>query len=166
VQQRQQQVIVQNNSVLTLLFLLIGFRINETMLHNQRAEYVKQIVPTLSTQLENKYGRNFTEKNERRILRFAEQFTDRQIVVTLSQQLSWSHFIELLPIKDPEAKLFYAQNASNNLYGKRELRRQITAPRSLMTLCVFFKFLKAINAIKSLLTFSWNIFRIQCYFDY
>ncbi len=125
VEQSQQQVIVQNNSVLTLLFWQIGFRINETILHNQRAEYGKQIVPTVSAQLENKYGRNFTEKNVRRMLRFAEQFTDRQIVVTLSRQLSWSHFIELLPIKNPEAKLFYANQVSSHLMSVRDLRKQI-----------------------------------------
>ena len=125
VEQSQQQVIVQNNSVLTLLFWQIGFRINETILHNQRAEYGKQIVPTVSAQLENKYGRNFTEKNVRRMLRFAEQFTDRQIVVTLSRQLSWSHFIELLPIKNPEAKLFYAHQVSGHLMSVRDLRKQI-----------------------------------------
>lgn len=125
VEQSQQQVIVQNNSVLTLLFWQIGFRINETILHNQRAEYGKQIVPTVSAQLENKYGRNFTEKNVRRMLRFAEQFTDRQIVVTLSRQLSWSHFIELLPIKNPEAKLFYANQVSGHLMSVRDLRKQI-----------------------------------------
>jgi predicted nuclease of restriction endonuclease-like (RecB) superfamily len=45
--------------------------------------------------------------------------------VPLSRQLSWSHFVELLPLKTIEAKLFYAQNASNNLFGIRELRRQI-----------------------------------------
>jgi hypothetical protein len=67
-------------------------RINKNILQNKRAEYGKQIVPTLSTQLENKYGRNFTEKNVRRMLQFAEQFADKEIVVTLSRQLSWSHF--------------------------------------------------------------------------
>ncbi|WP_281226105.1 PDDEXK nuclease domain-containing protein [Flavobacterium aquiphilum] len=127
VEQSQQQVIVQNNSVLTLLFWQIGFRINETILQNKRAEYGKQIVPTLSAQLENKYGRNFTEKNLRRMLRFAEQFMDRQIVVTLSRQLSWSHFIELLPIKSPEARLFYAHQVINHLTSVRELRKLIAS---------------------------------------
>lgn len=125
VEQSQQQVIVQNNSVLTLLFWQIGFRINETILQNKRAEYGKQIVPTVSAQLENKYGRNFTEKNVRRMLRLAEQFTDRQIVVTLSRQLSWLHFIELLPIKNPKAKLFYAHQVSSHLMSVRDLRKQI-----------------------------------------
>ncbi|KUJ59164.1 hypothetical protein AR687_24560 [Flavobacteriaceae bacterium CRH] len=62
VEQIQKRVIVQNNVTLTLLFLQIGFRINETMLQNKRAEYGKQIVPTLSAQLETKYDRSFTEK--------------------------------------------------------------------------------------------------------
>jgi len=101
VEQSQQQVIIQNNSVLILLFWQIGFRINETILQNKRAEYGKQIVPTVSAQLANKYGRNFEEKNFRRMMQFADQFSDKQIVVTLSRQLSRSHFIELLPITNP-----------------------------------------------------------------
>ena len=125
VEQSQQQVIVQNNATLTLLFWQIGFRINETILQNKRAEYGKQIVPTLSAQLETKYGRSFTEKNVRRMLRFAEQFSDKQMVITLSQKLSWSHFIELLPIKNYDAMLFYANQVSNQLMSVRELRKQI-----------------------------------------
>jgi predicted nuclease of restriction endonuclease-like (RecB) superfamily len=125
IEQSKQQIAVQANSAVTILFWQVGNRINQNILQNKRAEYGKQIVPTLSAQLENKYGSNFTEKNVRRMLRFAEQFTDSQIVVPLSRQLSWSHFVELLPLKTIEAKLFYAQNASNNLFGIRELRRQI-----------------------------------------
>lgn len=125
VEQSQQQVIVQNNATLTLLFWQIGFRINETILQNKRAEYGKQIVPTLSAQLETKYGRSFTEKNVRRMLRFAEQFSDKQMVITLSQKLSWSHFIELLPIKNYDAMIFYANQVSNQLMSVRELRKQI-----------------------------------------
>jgi predicted nuclease of restriction endonuclease-like (RecB) superfamily len=110
---------------LTLLFWQIGFRINETILQNKRAEYGKQIVPTVSAQLETKYGRSFTEKNLRRMLRFAEQFSDKQMVIALSQKLSWSHFIELLPIKNHEAMIFYANQVSNQLMSVRELRKQI-----------------------------------------
>ncbi len=125
VEQSQQQVIVQNNSVLTLLFWQIGFRINETILQNKRAEYGKQIVSTVSTQLKNRYGRNFELRNVRRMMQFAEQFTEKQIVVTLSQQLSWSHFVELLPINNQEAKLFYAHQVSSHLMSVRDLRKQI-----------------------------------------
>ncbi|SEK41489.1 Predicted nuclease of restriction endonuclease-like (RecB) superfamily, DUF1016 family [Parapedobacter koreensis] len=50
-----------------------------------------------------------------------------QIVVTLSRQLSWSHFIALLPLKNPDAKLFYAQVAASQTLGVRDLRKRIAA---------------------------------------
>jgi predicted nuclease of restriction endonuclease-like (RecB) superfamily len=125
IEQSQQQVAAQANSTLTLLFWHIGNRINNEILQNKRADYGKQIVPTLSAQLENKYGRNFTEKNVRRMIKFAEQFADNAIVITLSRQLSWSHFIELFPLKTMDAKLFYAQESATQALGIRDLRKQI-----------------------------------------
>jgi predicted nuclease of restriction endonuclease-like (RecB) superfamily len=125
IEQSKQQVSVQANSTLTILFWQIGFRINETILQNKRAEYGKQIVVTLSQQLTQKYGRNFEEKNLRRMMQFSQQFSDKQIVVTLSRQLSWSHFLAILPIKNTEAKFFYASQVSNQLMSVRDLRKQI-----------------------------------------
>jgi predicted nuclease of restriction endonuclease-like (RecB) superfamily len=125
IEQSQQQVAAQANSTLTLLFWHIGNRINNEILQNKRADYGKQIVPTLSAQLENKYGRNFTEKNVRRMIQFAEQFADNAIVVTLSRQLSWSHFLVLIPLKTMDAKLFYAQETATKALGVRDLRKQI-----------------------------------------
>lgn len=125
IEQSKQQVAVQANSAVTILFWQVGNRINQEILQNKRAEYGKQIVPTLSTQLESKYGRNFEVKNLRRMMQFAEQFTDFQIVVTLSRQLSWSHYLAILPIKTHEAKVFYANQVGNSFMSVRELRRQI-----------------------------------------
>lgn len=125
IEKSKQQVAVQANSAVTILFWQIGNRINQDILQNKRAEYGKQIVSTLATQLENKYGRNFEIKNLRRMMQFAEQFTDFQIVVTLSRQLSWSHCLALLPIKNHESQLFYANQVSDNSISVRELRRQI-----------------------------------------
>ncbi len=125
IEQSKQQVAVQANSAITILFWQIGNRINQDILQNKRAEYGKQIVSTLSTQLENKYGRNFEVKNLRRMMQFAEQFTDFQIVVTLSRQLNWSHYLAILPIKTHQAKMFYANQVGNSSMSVRELRRQI-----------------------------------------
>jgi predicted nuclease of restriction endonuclease-like (RecB) superfamily len=126
IEQSQQQVVAQANSTLTLLFWHIGNRINKEILQNKRADYGKQIVATLSAQLEERFGRNFTEKNVRRMLQFAEQFPDNSIVVTLSRQLSWSHFLVLIPLKNQEAKLYYAQASATQTLGVRELRKQIS----------------------------------------
>ena len=125
IEQSQQQVTAQANSTLTLLFWHIGNRINTEILKNKRADYGKQIVSTLSTQLENKYGRNFVLGNLRRMLQFAEQFPDVSIVVPLARQLSWSHFLILIPLKTFEAKMFYANISAEGAMGKRDLRKQI-----------------------------------------
>ena len=98
IEQSQNNVIKQVNSVVNLLFWQVGKRINDHILLNKRADYGKQIVVTLSRQLMDKYGRNFEDKNLRRMLQFAEQFSDFEIVVTLSRQLSWSHFLALIPL--------------------------------------------------------------------
>lgn len=76
IEQSQQQVVAQVNSTLTLLFWQVGNRINREILGNKRAEYGKQIVLTLSARLEIAYGSNFTDKNVRRMMQFAEQFPD------------------------------------------------------------------------------------------
>ena len=49
----------------------------------------------------------------------------KQIVVTLSRHLSWSHFLTLIPIKDQNARDFYGEMAYVNLFGVRELRKNI-----------------------------------------
>lgn len=95
---------------MTLLFWHVGKRIQEEVLKNERAEYGKQIVGTVARQLELKYVRNFTEKNVRRMIRFAQEFSDYNILPPLVAQLSWSHFLILIPLKSKEAKLYYAQN--------------------------------------------------------
>jgi predicted nuclease of restriction endonuclease-like (RecB) superfamily len=113
------------NSVLTLTYWHVGKKINEHILKNERAEYGKQIVPTVSLQLEKLYGRSFNEKNLRRMMRFAEVFEDFTIVAPLVRQLSWSHFLMLLPLKSKESRGYYAQNAIEATWSKRELQHQI-----------------------------------------
>lgn len=56
---------------------------NSEILDNQRAEYGKQIVATLSRQLIVEYGRSYEEKNLRRMIQFANQFSDIENVGTL-----------------------------------------------------------------------------------
>ncbi len=105
IEQSKQKLVVVANSSLTILFWQVGKRINEEILQNDRAEYGKQIIATVSQQLEAQFGRNFTEKNVRRMIRFAQEFSDFNILPPLVAQLTWSHFIELFPLKSMEAKL-------------------------------------------------------------
>jgi predicted nuclease of restriction endonuclease-like (RecB) superfamily len=119
------QVVSHANSSLTILFWHIGKRILTIDLQNERAEYGKQIVVSLSRELVKRFGKNYEEKNLRRMIQFASLYTDVENVVTLSRQLSWSHFLILIPIKEQSARDFYGKLAYESTYGVRELRNQI-----------------------------------------
>lgn len=74
---------------------------NASILAGDRAVYSEQIVATLSRQLEAEYRSGFDEKSPRRMIQFAEAFPDEKIVVSLIRELSWTHFLALLSLKEP-----------------------------------------------------------------
>lgn len=53
------------NYELTMMYWHIGERINRDVLRNERAEYGKQIVATMSRQLQNIYGHKGKERRMR-----------------------------------------------------------------------------------------------------
>jgi uncharacterized membrane protein len=113
------------NAGLTLLYWRIGKRINDEVLLGERAAYGKEIVATLAQELTRAYNGGFTEKNLRRMMQFAEIFPDEQIVASLIRQLSWTHIIALLPLKQPLQREFYAEMCRIERWSVRTLRRQI-----------------------------------------
>ena len=122
IEQSRRTIYSQANNVTILLFWKIGQRINNDILENKRADYGKQIVSALATQLTERYGRSFELRNLRRMMQFAEQFFDFEIVSALPTQLSWSHFVEILPLKTQDAKMFYLNEAARGFYSTRKLR--------------------------------------------
>lgn len=118
-------VISYANSSLTILFWHVGNRVLTQTLQHKRADYGKQIVVTLSRELVEKFGNNYEERNLRRMIQFAELYSDFEKVVTLSRVLSWSHFLVLMPIKSLEVRDFYAKVSAESNWGVRELRKQI-----------------------------------------
>lgn len=113
------------NAGLTMLYWNIGKRIHEEILKGQRAEYGQEIVVSLGQELVAEYGNGFSEKNLRRMIQFAEVFSEEKIVVTLLRQLSWSHFLTLVPLKDPLQREFYAEMCRVERWSVRTLRKQI-----------------------------------------
>ena len=113
------------NAGLTMLYWKIGQRINNEILKNRRAEYGQEIITALSAQLVVEYGEGFNEKNLQRMRQFAECFRKEPIVVTLSRQLSWSHFVALVPVHDPLARDFYAEMCRIEHWGVHTLRKKI-----------------------------------------
>ena len=97
----RQQTARMVNVALTLLYWQVGDRIRREILKEERAEYGAEIVASLSHKLELEFGRGFSEKSLRHMVRFAEAFPDSQIVSALLRQLSWSHFLSIIYLKDP-----------------------------------------------------------------
>jgi len=123
---RKENIYRQVNSGLVLTFWEVGKRVNDEILGNERAEYGKKIVSTVSTQLQARYGDNYAVRSLRRMIQFATQFSDEKIVSTLSTQLSWSHIIELLPLEKMDAKLYYANEAAVARLSVHDLRHLIS----------------------------------------
>ncbi len=113
------------NSELTLLYWQVGKRIADDVLHNERAEYGKQVVANLAKALTVEYGKGWSNKQLLHCVRFVESFDDLSIVSTVSRQLSWSHFLQLIYLSEPLARDFYVQMCSLEGWSVRGLRKQI-----------------------------------------
>ena len=126
IEQARGQVAATANYALTMMYWHIGERINREVLGNQRAEYGKQIVATVARQLQEEFGRKgFDEKSIRRMMQFATLFPDSQIVAPLARQLWWSHFVEVMPLKDELQREFYLTMAASERWSKRTLQAKI-----------------------------------------
>jgi len=113
------------NTGLVALYWEIGRRIRQDVLKEKRAGYGERIVSALGRQLSKEYGPGFDEKNIRRMVQFASTFPDSRIVVTLSRQLGWSHFVAILPLKERLQRDFYAEMCRVERWSVRTLRRKI-----------------------------------------
>ena len=125
IQLARQRVATVANSTTTTLFWHLGRRLLAENLQDERAEYGKQIVASVSRKLTVEFGQAFSLRSLYRAIQFHQCFTQLEIVSTLSTQLSWSHFIELLPIKDPLARDFYAEMCRVERWDVRTLRKKI-----------------------------------------
>lgn len=113
------------NAGLTQLYWQVGDRIHRDVLEQKRAEYGSEIVKTLATKLESEFGRGFSEKSLRHMIRFAEAFPERRIVSALLRQLSWSHFLAIIYLNDSLQREFYAEMCRLERWSTRTLQERI-----------------------------------------
>jgi predicted nuclease of restriction endonuclease-like (RecB) superfamily len=113
------------NAELTRLYWSVGQRLHTEVLGDARASYGAKLLDQLGQKLAHEFGRGFESRNLRRMVKFAEAFPHAAIVSTLSTKLSWSHMVAIVAIKNPQAHLFYAQQAAQDGWSVRELHHQI-----------------------------------------
>lgn len=125
IEDARRQVAHAANAGLTIAYWRIGKRLLTENLTDGRGEYGQQILASLAQQLEREYGKGFSYSALTRMVRFAELFPDERILVSLIQELTWTHFIALLPLKDPLAREFYAEMCRVERWSVRTLRQKI-----------------------------------------
>jgi hypothetical protein len=113
------------NSALVLLYWQVGHRIRTEVLKKQRAGYGAEILSTLSKELAADFGKGYSLPNLSRMVRFAEVFPDRELVASLSRQLGWSHFVEIIPIEDDLKREFYSEMCRVEGWSVRALRAKV-----------------------------------------
>jgi hypothetical protein len=118
-------VVIQVNQTLVLTYWQIGKTIKAEVLLDDRAEYGDATIKKLAEKLVAEYGNGFGQRNLFRMVRFYQQFPDREILTTVSAQLSWSHFVELLKLDDSIKRNFYIQMCADAHWSVRTLRERM-----------------------------------------
>jgi len=75
----------------------------------------------VAKKLTKEFGKGYSKRNLERMRKFYIKFP---IATTLSSQLSWSHYLELIKIDEDSKRSFYMNEAINSNWSVRELQRQ------------------------------------------
>ncbi len=142
-----QRAVVRNiNQAMILAYFQIGkMSVEAEQQGNQRAEYAKETIAKLSTELNKEFGKGYSISNleymrsfyniyqlrisQSLIGKFKNSSKSQSITKNLNIPflLSWTHYIQLLKIKDDDERNFYEIEASANDWSVRELQRQYNA---------------------------------------
>ncbi|MDP3850436.1 MAG: PDDEXK nuclease domain-containing protein [Luteolibacter sp.] len=109
------------NAALVMLYWSVGDRIRRDVLHEKRATYGSEILPTLSSKLVSEFGRGYSPRNLASMIRFAEIFPDPEILQSLTAKLSWTHFLHLIYFDDSLKRDFYAEMCRVETWNTRTL---------------------------------------------
>ena len=119
------------NTFLVLRNWLLGRRIAEEELKVETREelYGRKVIPNLSEELTREYGKGFTKRSLYQCVQFYRMFPE--IVQSLTAQsfprLSWTHYVELLRVNNPEARSWYEQEAAAQGWSVKVLSRNISS---------------------------------------
>ena len=118
------KVAVYVNTQASMTFWNVGKYIIDDLEYQTYSAYGQKILATLSQRLTNRYGKGYTYSALTRMMKVARLYGDREMFATLSQTLTWSHFIELITIKDDTKRLFYQQMGIAEHWSVTQLREK------------------------------------------
>lgn len=142
IEEARKQIVRNVNTTMVFTYFQIGKMIvEERQGGEQRAAYAKETITSLSEQLTAEYGKGYSTSNLEYFRQFylTYQTSISQTVFGKSDlpqafddfskqfTLSWSHYIQLLKVKDEKERRFYEIEAHKNNWSLREMQRQINA---------------------------------------
>lgn len=127
IQSAKQRAAVVINAELSILYWQVGKRIVDEVLKRERAEYGKQVIKSLSQDLTREFGKGWSSKQLFHCLRFAEVYTDKEIVYAVCRQLSWTHIRSLIYLDDNLKRDFYIQMTITEHWSTRTMAERINS---------------------------------------
>lgn len=122
--QAQSSVVQTINKTMVLTYFEIGRMIvEEEQKGKDRAEYGQQLINELSNRLSTEFGKGFSPTNIKQMRSFFLIYSKGQ-TVSDEFNLSWSHYLKLMRIKDENERRFYEIETYKNNWSLRELQRQ------------------------------------------
>ena len=127
IEQGRHQAYTTVSLVSLITYWNVGRRIVEEEQHGEiRATYGTQLIKNLADELTPIYGKTYSKRNLDYYKKFYILFPDIEIVNTRVHNLDWSHVRRVLSVTSPDARLWYLENASRNMWSVRELDRNIS----------------------------------------
>jgi len=119
----RQKAISSINTILVQTYWHIGKYIVEyEQKGDKKAEYGKELLTKLSKDLTIEFGKGFSRSN---LFQMRKLYLTFPKIQTLSEQLSWSHYVEILKADDELEINFYVKQCEKENWSVRELKRQM-----------------------------------------
>lgn len=122
INESKNRIYISVNTEILNLYWNIGKIIIEIQNGENRAKYGKNVLKDLSMRLTKEFGNGFSERNLEHMRKFYLIFPISKSVIA---KLSWTHYIEIMKIKEDEKRNFYIHECINSKWSVRELQRQI-----------------------------------------
>ena len=97
---------------------------NGKLLYEAGSVYGKNIIKQFSEKLMLEVGKKYNERTLYRMRKFYEVFKNEKLTPLVSK-LNWSHYIQLLSLKNENEIIYYINATINNNLNKRELQEKI-----------------------------------------
>ena len=123
--QSSRQAVLRNvNQAMVYTYYEIGrVIVEDEQQGKERAEYGKQVLKELSKQLLSSFGKGFSVDNLQNMRQFYLVYSNYETTSRIFN-LSWSHYIKLMRIKNEDERNFYEIECITNNWSLRELQRQ------------------------------------------